>query len=94
MKQGFSRAGATLCAVYAAIIGICLLAGYFASDDPKSRFVFFQLPIAVQGGLLQEIGFGPVLERLNWVLAYLVLGGGTFVTLYLVGAAIERKVAK
>jgi hypothetical protein len=87
----FSRLGAGLCALYLALIVLCLIAGFAASSDPKGRFVFFQLPIAVQGGLLQSLGLGTALEGLSWPLAYILLGGATFLLLYFLGALIERK---
>lgn len=90
----FSRIGVGLCAAYLIVVVLCVLAGLLVSNDPKGRFVFFQLPIAVQGGLLQEVGHGASLEHLSWPLAYLLLGGGTLIALYLVGAAIDRRVAK
>lgn len=80
-----------LCVAYLAIMVLCVVLGLLTSADPKGRFVFFQLPIALQGGLLQVLGLGGALEQLSWPLAYVLLGGGTLVGLYFVGAALERK---
>ena len=86
-----SRLGAGLCIAYLAIVLVCVVLGLLANADPKGRFVFFQLPIALQGGMLLGLGLGSALDRLSWPVAYLLLGGGTLFGLYFVGAAIERK---
>jgi len=84
-----SRVGIAFCVPYAIVIAACV-AMSFGTGDPKGGFVFLQLPIALQGGLLQAIGFGPLLSSLSWVPAYLLLALPTFAALYWLGRSIER----
>ena len=85
-----SRIGLSFCALYAAAIVGCIALAYSGSSDFKGQFVFLQLPIAIQGALLQEIGLVPLLEKLTWVTAYIFIASPTFVLLYFTGWFISR----
>lgn len=89
MFAGMSRIGAGLCAMYALAIAACFAVAFLPAVDSKGRFVFMQLPLALQAGLLQSLGFGPLLARWSWITAYLVIGLPTFGLLYFVGWLID-----
>ncbi|MGB4925451.1 MAG: hypothetical protein WBP25_03015 [Giesbergeria sp.] len=76
--------------MYATAIGGCITLAYSGSGDFKGQFVFLQLPIAIQGALLQEIGLGPLLEKLTLVTAYIFIALPTFIFLYFTGWFISR----
>lgn len=80
-----SRLGLALCALYVTIVGVCAALAITGSGDPKGRFAFLQLPIALQAAALDALGLGWLMERLSWGAAYLVLGVPTLAALYLVG---------
>ncbi|RYX80075.1 hypothetical protein EON83_30175 [bacterium] len=61
-----------------------------AQGDPKGSFVFLQLPIALQGALLQALGLGEFLASLSWVSAYIVIGIPTMIFLYVIGRFLGR----
>ena len=93
MLRGFrrvSRAGAALCAVY--VTGCIAAVAYsvLASGDPKGRFVIFQMPIVVQGALLDSVGLGSLLVGLSWPAAYALLALPVLPLLYGLGVLIER----
>ena len=79
-----------MCALYATATAGCIALAYSASDDFKGQFVFLQLPIALQGALLQTLGLGPILGQLTWVTAYLFIALPTFAFLYFTGWSISR----
>jgi hypothetical protein len=56
----------------------------------KGRFVFLQLPIALQSAALQALGLSRHLQGLGWLGAYLVLGLPTLAILYLAGRLLDR----
>jgi hypothetical protein len=85
-----SRIGHTFCAIYAPIIAACWAFALSAGGDSKGQFVFLQLPIALQGALLHELGLQALLERMNWIVVYLLLGLPTFALLYLARWLIDR----
>lgn len=88
-----SRLGLVLCAIYAAIILVCVAISLSADGDPKGQFVFMQLPIAMQAGLVQTLGFGSALASLSWPAAYALLGLPVFALLYGVGWLLSRALA-
>ena len=85
-----SSVGSWLAGIYVLASLACIAVGLLPGGDPKGRFVFLQFPIAVQGGLAQELGFAPYMENLSWVGAYALFGLPTVVLLYLVGYALQR----
>lgn len=80
-----NRFGVALCAAYLLVILACLGLAAGVEGDSKGRFVFLQLPIALQGSIACTMGLGPVLRDLSWVGAYLLMAGSTFMLLYGVG---------
>lgn len=83
-----NRTGLVFCALYATATCACF-AMAFSSSDFKGRFVFLQLPIALQHSALSALGFGPLLTNLSWVAAYVVIAIPTFGLLYVSGWLIE-----
>ena len=88
-QSTFSRVGLAFVLMYAAAIAACLVMALNADGDPKGRFVFLQLPIAIQGDIVYALGFGEYLSGMSWVTAYLVLAAPTFALLYLLGRLLE-----
>lgn len=85
----FSRLGAFLSIVYLLPSAVCVGMSLGAAD-PKSNFVFLQLPIALQLALLDSIGLGPLLSGLGWVSGYLLIAAPTAFLLYLFGSVVGR----
>lgn len=85
-----SRIGLFLCALYAITIACCIVLSYSASGDFRGQFVFLQLPIALQGAVLQALGLDQFLGQLSWVAAYLFIGLPAFAFLYFTGWSISR----
>lgn len=85
-----SRIGLALCVAYVAVAASCVAIA-FSADDAKGKFVFLQLPIAMQAALLQSIGLGPLLESLSWPAAYALLGVPAVALLYFVGALFSHR---
>jgi len=87
-----NRTGLVFCALYAAATCTCITLA-FSSGDFKGRFVFLQLPIAIQLSALSSLGLGPLLTNLSWVAAYVVVAVPTFGLLYFSGWLVERLVS-
>lgn len=71
--------------MYALIIALCLLMMFSAGSDAKGRFVFLQLPLALQMAGLYELGGSAWLRGLSWWAAYFWIGLPTFIALYGLG---------
>lgn len=84
-----NRTGLVFCALYVVATCTCFALA-FSSGDFKGRFVFLQLPIALQLSVLSSLGLGPLLTNLSWVAAYVVIAIPTFGLLYFSGWFIER----
>ncbi len=85
MKQGaFSKTGITLVVVYL-LISISLIVYAQFITDPKSKFIFLQLPIVFQHALLLELNLTNYLENISWPTAYLILMPPMMLSLYLFG---------
>ena len=69
---------------------LCVVAAFGATGDPKGNFVLLQLPIALQGSLLQSVRLAPLLSRLDWVTAYALLALPTVIALYACGALLGK----
>lgn len=82
-----SKTGFWLCAPYAAFILGCVAYAVFGGLDPESRFIFLQLPIALQSAIADGIGLLDILREISWVTAYVIFAGPIFVLLYLLGLA-------
>jgi hypothetical protein len=85
-----SRTGLCLSVLYLVASAAAVFVGVFAATDPKSRNVFIQVPVMVQGALVYSMGLGAHLRGLSWPMAYLLLGVPTLALLYAVGALIDR----
>ena len=68
--------------------------GALIVGDSKGRFIYLQLPIVLQGALLDGLGLSLVLSGLSWPAAYLIIGVPTLALLYGVGALIDRARAR
>ena len=84
-----SRMGLALCLAYSVASLVCIAVALTSGDD-KGQFVLLQLPIALQGALIQSVGLGGVLESLSWPAAYALLALPVAVLLYFVGKFIGR----
>lgn len=83
--KNHNKTGLALCAIYLLLTGLCLWAAYSAGADFKGQFVMLQLPIALQLGLLDFVGFGALTHNLSWLTGYLILVPLTLLFLYSVG---------
>jgi hypothetical protein len=90
----FSRVGSGLCLAYALSAAASVAYGALVVGDSKGRFVFLQLPIVLQGALLDGLGLSPLLSGLSWPAAYLIIGLPTLALLYGLGVLIDRAGAK
>ena len=86
----FSRFGAFLASLFLLPTAICVGIAFGATADPKSKFVFLQLPIALQLALLDGIGLQPLLSDLGWVSAYLLVVVPTALVLYMLGSVVGK----
>lgn len=85
-----SKMGLALALVYVLTSAICIAIALGNPGDPKGRFVFLQIPIAWQLGLVAELGWGVRLRSLGWFGAYVAFGIPTLIGLYAVGWAVGR----
>lgn len=90
-SQSMNRLGLVLCALYGTVIAVCVALAMTAGGDPKGRFVFLQLPIALQASALDALGLGWLIERLTWGTAYLALAIPTLAMLYLAGRFVSGR---
>jgi len=85
-----SKTGVILCAMYALIIALSLVLTFSAGSDAKGRFVFLQLPLALQMAGLLELGGSSWMRGLSsWWAAYFWLGVPTFIALYGLGWGLD-----
>jgi len=91
-----SKTGLTLGALYGAVILGCVGYAMLGGLDDKSRFIFFQIPIALQSALAVTLGWGESLQNINWTTAYLIFAGPVFLLLYVLGLLCDvvRKPAR
>jgi len=92
-KASMSRFGLTLCALYCVAVVACAMLSMGDGGDSKGAFVLLQLPIALQGGLLQALGLGRLIEGLSWTTAYLALGIPTLILLYFTGRFLGNRLS-
>jgi hypothetical protein len=90
MRQPFSKLGIAFAGAYVALAVLLLAYSWSQTDDASGGVIVAQVPIALQGALLESLGFGSLLEHLTWPMAYLVLGLPTVAILYAIGALIQR----
>jgi len=84
-----SKIGLLLCGLYAAVIAACVGFVFLGNADPKSSYVFLQLPIALQSAIVVGLGLAPLLENVSWPVAYIFLAGPVFALLYGLGALVD-----
>jgi hypothetical protein len=92
--RSLSRIGLGLCAAYLFVSAASAGYGALAATDSKGQAVFLQLPVALQGALLESIGLGSFLVGLSWPAAYLVLGLPTLAVLYGLGSFLSHRVGE
>jgi len=85
--------GLNLCAIYLAATAACWAIAWSAGADFKGRFVFLQLPIALQAALVDALGFSPQLSGLSWFACYAIFLPLTLGLLYGVGWLVTRLLA-
>lgn len=85
-----SRIGLWLCGIYVAAIAACVGFVFLGNTDPKSNYVFLQLPIALQSAIVVKLGLGPLLKDVSWPTAYALLACPVFALLYGLGALVDR----
>lgn len=90
-SHSLSITGTAFAGVYGAVSTMCVVLGLMA-DDVKSRFVFFQLPIALQMSLVPEPGLR-ALADVSWPIAYLLFATPTLAVAYLLGAGLGSMVS-
>lgn len=82
-ENAMSKAGLSLCALYAAVILGCIGYAVLGGLDAKSRFLFLQIPIVLQSALADQLGLLGMLQNASWITAYAIFAGPSFVLLYL-----------
>nr|WP_315252886.1 hypothetical protein [uncultured Duganella sp.] len=83
-----SKTGLWLCAIYGLLIAVCVGLA-FSAADAEGRFVFLQLPIALQSALASVLGLSALLSNIAWPAAYLIFAGPVFLLLYGAGFLYE-----
>ena len=81
-----SKLGIFFCAVYVISTCLCIYFGLRTDNyDAKGHYVLLQLPLALQMAALSAIGLAPLLVKLSWPAAYVIIGLPTLVLLYYLG---------
>lgn len=88
MLKNLSTTGIVLVTIYLAT-SIVLVAYAQTLSDPKSKFLFLQLPIVLQHALLVELDLNNLLRGISWPSTYLALMPPMCVILYLIGRFLE-----
>ena len=92
-----SKFGLALCFLYIAVSALCILGSIDAGIDSKGLFVLLQLPLGLQLGALDWLGFRPLLTKMSWPVAYVSIGSLTLALLYgtgwLMGSLFKRALA-
>ena len=88
MLKNLSTTGIVLVTIYLATT-IGLVAYAQTLSDPKSKFLFLQLPIVLQHALLMELDLNNLLRGVSWPFTYLALVPPMCVILYLIGRLFE-----
>ncbi|WP_296277796.1 hypothetical protein [uncultured Acinetobacter sp.] len=85
-----SKIGISLCILYIFATLFCLYIALDPMTDNKGNFVFLQLPIVTQLAALDFLGLEPILVKLNWVMAYVLIIPLTLFFLYGVGWIVSH----
>jgi len=88
MLRNLSKTGIILVTIYLAT-SIGLVAYAQILNDPKSKFLFLQLPIALQHAFLLKLDLNNLLRGASWPSTYLALMPPMGVILYLIGRLLE-----
>ena len=88
MLKSLSTTVIVLVTIYVAT-SIGLVAYAQTLSDPKSKFLFLQLPIVLQHALLVELDLNNLLRGVSWPSTYLALVPPVCVILYLIGRFLE-----
>lgn len=90
MRMIKCKTGWFFSAIYLGIILASIAMAMSAGADYKGRFVFLQLPLALQSAGLDALGLRQWnwLNDLDWGGAYIVIGLPTFVLFFAVGCAL------
>lgn len=84
----FSITGAVFAGIYLLTSAACVVMA-LSVDDSKGRFVFMQVPIALQTAVVPH-GALRMLEDISWPAAYAMFGLPTLLGLYFLGAALGK----
>ena len=85
----FSKIGIGLVLVYVLITAICLVMLY-STDDFKGQYIFLQLPIALQMGVVHTLDLNQYLRSINWFGTYIILWLPTIFFLYCMGWTLSQ----
>lgn len=88
-----SRLGVSCSLLYVLPMVVCIAAG-LCSDDPKSRYVWLQIPVALQMSILQSLGLVEHLAGISWAGLYAIAGLPVVAGLYAIGFGVARLSAK
>lgn len=85
LSLGMSKTGLVLCGIYAALIACCVGYALLGGVDDNSRFIFMQIPIALQAALAAKLELSQILTDVSWSTAYLIFAVPVFALLYGIG---------
>ena len=88
MLKNLSTTGIVLVTIYVGT-SIGLVAYAQTLSDPKSKFLFLQLPVVLQHALLVKLDLNNLLRGVSWPSTYLALVPPMCVILYLIGRFLE-----
>ena len=73
------------CLITVVCLTICL-----GSDNNKGQYIFLQLPITLQMGVLSTLGLNKFLISLNWFSAYIIFWIPSVIFLYFMGWTLSQ----
>ncbi|MCU1000111.1 MULTISPECIES: hypothetical protein [Stenotrophomonas] len=82
-----SWTGIAMCVLYLALT-VWWVHDAQAYSDPKSAYIFMQLPVMLQTVALDAIGMGAWLSGKSWTTIYLLVMPPTLAVLYVLGAML------
>jgi hypothetical protein len=86
-----SRTGRLLCYAYAALILASICFALLVENGSVGRYIFLQLPIALQTALAYNWGLAQLVEELSWPAAYGLFALPTFLSLYVTGWVVDER---
>nr|WP_321466775.1 hypothetical protein [uncultured Desulfobulbus sp.] len=81
-------------ALFYILLSITILIYAKTIEDPKGRFVLFQLPLVPAASLLFKLGLIKYFTKFSWLIAYIILGIPTVISFYAFGYICEICVKK